>query len=120
MDRAVRGSCVPTAATMPDPAADRKKSQRRLSHELFVAKLIGLSPRERLAEGESDEAYAARLAQRRETRLAAIALREDELREAKAVVEPMASPQTIEAHRLRDIAARRREPSIENMNENEG
>jgi hypothetical protein len=74
------------------------------------------APRPNREAGESDEAYEGRLAEwRQQWRDAG---KGDDAPEETA--DSFASPQSIEAQRVRDIAARRREPSIENTRGSEG
>lgn len=66
--------------------------------------------------GESDEAYAARLEQWQATRRGTVAPKDFGVVGDGSAASP-ASPASLEAQRLRDIAARRREPRIENIPE---
>jgi hypothetical protein len=84
-------------------------------------------PRPERFEGESDDSYAPRLMEWH--RRKADARRARKLEAAPKISEPQpegpaasdfASKPSIEAARLRDIAARRREPRIENISEPEG
>lgn len=71
---------------------------------------------ERLVEGESDEAYAARMADWQANRRDAVPA-EGVPQTTPASPMGYASPSTVESQRLRDIAARRRAPDIENVSE---